>query len=53
MLAGFYIDGQEDARYLGGAGLFTALIASLYSIEVVRFFIRMAGTSRCRKMCLF
>jgi PTS system cellobiose-specific IIC component len=41
MLAGFYIDGQEDARYLGGAGLFTALIASLYSIEVVRFFIRM------------
>ncbi|SBO08511.1 Oligo-beta-mannoside permease IIC component [Vibrio mediterranei] len=40
MLAGFYLNGQEDVRYLGGSGLFTALIASIYSIEVVRLFIR-------------
>ncbi|PJC87342.1 PTS cellobiose transporter subunit IIC [Vibrio sp. HA2012] len=40
MLAGFYGDGPKDIYYLGGAGLFTALIASIYSIEVVHFFIR-------------
>ena len=40
MLAGFYGDGPRDIHYLGGAGLFTALIASIYSIEVVHFFIR-------------
>jgi PTS system cellobiose-specific IIC component len=36
MLAGFY---QENIHYLGGAGLFTALIASFYSVEVIRLFI--------------
>jgi PTS system cellobiose-specific IIC component len=40
MLAGFYGDGPKDTYYLGGAGLFTALIASIYSVEVVNFFIR-------------
>ncbi len=40
MLAGFYENEAANIRYLGGAGLFTALIASYYSIEVVRVFIR-------------
>lgn len=39
MLIGFHNLGPEDIRYLGGAGLFSAIIASMYSIEVVRFFI--------------
>ncbi len=38
LLAGFYAEGQGDLRYLGGAGLFTALIASIYAVEVIRFF---------------
>ncbi|MFA0412199.1 PTS sugar transporter subunit IIC [Vibrio renipiscarius] len=40
MLVGFHNLGPDDIRYLGGAGLFSAIIASMYSIEVVRFFIQ-------------
>lgn len=39
-LLGFHDMGPDYIRYLGGSGLFTAIIASLYSIEVVRFFVR-------------
>lgn len=37
LLAGFYQNGGVDVRYLGGMGIFTAIIASIYSIEVIRF----------------
>jgi PTS system cellobiose-specific IIC component len=40
MLVGFYERGQPDIHYLGGAGIFTALIASVYSVELIRLFIR-------------
>ncbi|MFA0087158.1 PTS sugar transporter subunit IIC [Vibrio sp. 10N.261.51.F12] len=40
MLVGFYDLGTADIRYLGGGGIFTALIASVYAVEVIRFFIR-------------
>ncbi len=40
MLIGFDSLGPDQIRYLGGAGLFTAIIASIYSIEIVRLFIR-------------
>ncbi|MFV0447122.1 MAG: PTS sugar transporter subunit IIC [Vibrio sp.] len=39
LLVGFHDMGPGYIRYLGGSGLFTAIIASIYSIEVVRFFI--------------
>ncbi|CAH0536370.1 PTS sugar transporter subunit IIC [Vibrio marisflavi] len=36
MLAGMSDPTVQSMRYLGGAGIFTALIASLYSVEVIR-----------------
>ncbi|MGF1748418.1 PTS sugar transporter subunit IIC [Vibrio cionasavignyae] len=39
MLVGFYDLEAADIRYLGGAGIFSALIAGIYSVEIVRFFI--------------
>ncbi|PWI32318.1 PTS cellobiose transporter subunit IIC [Vibrio albus] len=40
ILVGFYGEGPKDTYYLGGAGLFTALIASIYSVEMINLFIR-------------
>lgn len=40
LLVGFHQMGEEYIRYLGGSGLFTAIIASIYSIEVVKFFVQ-------------
>lgn len=39
LLVGFNDMAPGYVRYLGGSGLFTAIIASIYSIEVVRFFV--------------
>lgn len=38
MLSGFADTASIDVRYLGGAGIFTALLASFYSVEVIHFF---------------
>ncbi|CAG23854.1 PTS cellobiose transporter subunit IIC [Photobacterium profundum] len=38
LLAGFYGPEPSEMRYLGGMGIFTALMASFYAIEVIRFF---------------
>ncbi len=46
LLAGFYQNGGVDARYLGGMGLFTAIIAAIYSIEIIRFFYQRNWTIR-------
>jgi len=46
LLAGFYQNGSVDARYLGGMGLFTAIIAAIYSIEIIRFFYQRNWTIR-------
>lgn len=46
LLAGFYQNGGVDVRYLGGMGIFTAIIASIYSIEVIRFFYKRNWTIR-------
>ncbi len=40
LLVGFHQMSPEYIRYLGGSGLFTAIIASIYSIEVVKFFVQ-------------
>ncbi|MDG3086038.1 PTS transporter subunit EIIC [Vibrio hannami] len=40
MLAGMHEQNEETLRFLGGAGLFTALIASVYSVEIIRFFFK-------------
>lgn len=40
MLAGIHEHNEDTMRFLGGAGLFTALIASFYSVELIRFFFR-------------
>ena len=40
MLAGMVEPSVQNMRYLGGAGIFTALIASIYSVEIIRLFVR-------------
>ncbi|MCL9780048.1 PTS transporter subunit EIIC [Vibrio sp. S4M6] len=40
MLAGMADPTPQNIRYLGGAGIFTAIIASIYSVEVIRLFIK-------------
>ncbi|WP_375748672.1 PTS sugar transporter subunit IIC [Vibrio sp. HN007] len=40
MLAGIHEHNEDTMRFLGGAGLFTALIASFYSVELIRFFFK-------------
>lgn len=40
MLAGFYDTNTQNIRYLGGAGLFSAIIASFYAIEVTKLFVK-------------
>lgn len=37
--------------YLGGMGIFTALISSTYSIEIIRFFYKKAGAFACLMKC--
>ncbi len=37
MLSGFAGAPHSDLHYLGGAGIFTAVIASLYSVEIIHF----------------
>ncbi|WED24608.1 PTS transporter subunit EIIC [Vibrio sp. JC009] len=40
MLAGFHGADAQNIRYLGGAGLFSAIIASFYAIEIIRLFVK-------------
>lgn len=37
--------------YLGGMGIFTALISSTYSIDIIRFFYKKAGAFACLMKC--
>lgn len=46
LLAGFQQNGKVDMLYLGGMGLFTAMIAAIYSIEIIRIFYRNNWTIR-------
>ncbi|SJL83010.1 PTS sugar transporter subunit IIC [Vibrio palustris] len=40
MLSGLPQEGGMDIRYLGGAGIFTALVASFYAVEVIHFCVK-------------
>lgn len=40
LLSGFYGDRSEGFEYLGGAGLFTALIGAVFAVEVIRLFVK-------------
>lgn len=50
LFIGFRDNGATNV-FLGGMGLFTALISSAYSIEIIRFFIIKGGAFVCRMRC--
>lgn len=45
-LSGIFQHGVINAKYFGGMGLFTAIIASIYSVEIIRLFYKRQWTIR-------
>ncbi|WP_073583699.1 PTS sugar transporter subunit IIC [Vibrio quintilis] len=46
LLSGFEQDNGIEFHYLGGMGIFTAILASVYAIEIIRFFYQRNWTIR-------